>query len=309
MLLTTQMSLPELMAVSKLAPVKDQFVTKMDFSRFGDMSMDEIGAQEGWNVKSFVGGMNAILQQSTEAHWFERGYSAKEIAECPAKANVNLVYLESYVPGADDRPYALIVPGGGYFNVWNMSEGWPIAAHLNRLGYHAFVLNYRVGRDESKFPDQLEDYAAAMKLIRDNHYWYRVKWDNYFTTGFSAGGHLVVTWGMKQYGYAKYGMPKPKCIFPVYAPIAWPRVYEETAHYWEDPANAVDYPPCYIAHAEGDRLVDPENARTLKRVLDANGIPAALEIGPEGGHGFAEGTGMCMDGWIDRAVAFMEGLS
>jgi len=307
-MLTTKMSLPELMAEPKLAPVRDQFVTRMDFSQYGDMSMDEISAQEGWNVKSFVGGMNALVEQTSEPHWFEKVYSEAEVAENPQKANVNLVFMKSSVEGANDRPYAMVIPGGGYFNVWNMSEGWPIAAHLNRLGYNAFVLNYRVGRKESKFPDPLEDYAAAMTLIKNHPDWYPVKWDSYFTTGFSAGGHLVVTWGMKQYGYAQYGMPKPLCIFPVYAPIAWPPVYAATANYWDDPANAAGYPPCYIAHAEGDKLVNPDSSRTLKKVLDANGIPAELEIGPEGGHGFAEGTGMCMDGWIDRAVAFMEKL-
>ena len=36
--------------------------------------------------------------------------------------------------------------------------------------------------------------------------------------------------------------------------------------------------------------------------------PSVKEIGPEGGHGFADGTGMCMAGWTERAVRFAESL-
>jgi len=303
-----KMTIAEIQADPALALVKDQLVYKMDFARAGEGTMEEIGERMHWNVDSFLGGINALIGHTGEPHWFEKIYSGEEIAADPMKDGVNLVFMKSDDPAADGRPYGIMVPGGGYFNVWNMSEGWPIAAHLNGLGYHCFVLNYRVGRGDVKFPVQLEDYAKAMEFIRDHNDWYPVKWDNYFTAGFSAGGHLVAHWGLKQYGYEKFGLPKPFCIYPVYAPIKWAPVFPDTENLWDDPANLKDYPPCYIAAAEGDRLVDPENSRILKKGLDANGIPAALEIGPEGGHGFAEGTGMCMEGWIERAVAFMQTL-
>ena len=54
--------------------------------------------------------------------------------------------------------------------------------------------------------------------------------------------------------------------------------------------------------------MNPENSREFKRQLDALGIPAVLEIGKKGGHGFADGTGMCMEGWPQRAIEWYEGL-
>ena len=46
----------------------------------------------------------------------------------------------------------------------------------------------------------------------------------------------------------------------------------------------------------------------LARVLEGMNIPCRLEIGPEGGHGFADGSGMCMAGWTERAVKWFESL-
>ncbi len=58
--------------------------------------------------------------------------------------------------------------------------------------------------------------------------------------------------------------------------------------------------------------------RTLKDILEdpmiseiapgcrKEGIPVYLEIGPTGGHGFADGSGMCMEGWPERAIKFYE---
>ena len=63
----------------------------------------------------------------------------------------------------------------------------------------------------------------------------------------------------------------------------------------------------YLLAAEDD-LVNPENSRALARALEARGVPCRLEVGPSGGHGFADGTGMCMAGWTGRAVRWYEGL-
>ena len=47
----------------------------------------------------------------------------------------------------------------------------------------------------------------------------------------------------------------------------------------------------------------------LAKALEQNSIPCRLEIGPEGGHGFADGSGMCMAGWTGRAMAWFETLT
>ena len=85
--------------------------------------------------------------------------------------------------------------------------------------------------------------------------------------------------------------------------------YEEAAaSEFEIPEHAEHFPPTAIFLAADDELVDPMNSRMLASALDRLRIPCRLEIGPEGGHGFADGTGMCMAGWTERAVRWYESL-
>ena len=51
------------------------------------------------------------------------------------------------------------------------------------------------------------------------------------------------------------------------------------------------------------------NTEIIKACLEKNGIPCRLESGPTGGHGFADGTGMSMEGWPERAIDWFESLS
>ena len=77
---------------------------------------------------------------------------------------------------------------------------------------------------------------------------------------------------------------------------------------YEIPEHAEGFPPCALFATAGDDLVNPEHSKMLARVLEGMNIPCRLEIGPEGGHGFADGSGMCMAGWTERAVKWFESL-
>lgn len=77
---------------------------------------------------------------------------------------------------------------------------------------------------------------------------------------------------------------------------------------YEIPEHVEGFPPSAIFLAAEDALVNPENSLMLARALRALNIPCKLEIGPAGGHGFADGSGMCMAGWTERAVRWYESL-
>ena len=65
---------------------------------------------------------------------------------------------------------------------------------------------------------------------------------------------------------------------------------------------------CALFLASDDGLVSPDNSKALAKALEEHQIPCRLEIGPEGGHGFADGSGMCMAGWTERAVRWFDSL-
>ena len=193
-------------------------------------------------------------------------------------------------------------------------------------GYHVFVLTYQVDGEDGLLVKNMEDFARALRFIRGNENKFHVHGDKYITCGFSAGGYLICLWNTNK-GFIKHDLPKPQACFPVYPGTSmkidgeeedtdpegtfalYGCSYEEAAaSEFEIPEHAEHFPSTAIFLAADDELVDPMNSRMLASALDRLRIPCRLEIGPEGGHGFADGTGMCMAGWTERAVRWYESL-
>ena len=315
--------------IAKIAP---------DAIRFMDLSKEDLWEKslEQLRKECFGGdlaaGFERLFEAARSGEWYYPLYTEEECAENADRKGTNLVWMPSDVEGADSRPFILLVPGGGFVNVWNLTEGWPVAAQFNRLGYHVFILTYQVAGRDHLLEQEMNDFARALCLIRDHADRFRVDWQRYITCGFSAGGYLVCLWNVPEKGYASHDMPKPQAVFPVYPVVSWKQLIrytkaedeEEDAEFnealfgcdivtaansaFEIPDHTEEFPPCAIFVAGGDELVNPENSRRLHQALERNGIPCRLEVGPSGGHGFADGTGMCMAGWTERAVRWYEGL-
>ncbi|MER1992667.1 MAG: alpha/beta hydrolase [Eubacteriales bacterium] len=315
--------------IAKIAP---------DAIRFMDLSKEDLWEKslEQLRKECFGGdlaaGFERLFEATRSGEWYYPLYTEEECAENADRKGTNLVWMPSDVEGAGSRPFILLVPGGGFVNVWNLTEGWPVAAQFNRLGYHVFILTYQVAGRDHLLEQEMNDFARALCLIRDRADRFRVDWQRYITCGFSAGGYLVCLWNVPEKGYASHGMPKPQAVFPVYPVVSWKQLIrytkaedeEEDADFnealfgcdivtaansaFEIPDHTEEFPPCAIFVAGGDELVNPENSRLLHQALERNGIPCRLEVGPSGGHGFADGTGMCMAGWTERAVRWYEGL-
>ena len=271
-------------------------------------------------------GIDRLYSAAGTGEWYYPIYSQEECEAVPARRGTNVVWFPSGNPEADSRPFILLVPGGGFINVWNLTEGWPVAAQFNDLGYHVFILTYQVEGEESLLEKNMEDFARALRMIAGNAFRFHVRPDRYITCGFSAGGYLVCLWNTGK-GYPSYGIPKPEAVFPVYPVTSLKeqirydggdatdakRLYgcdlkTAAATDYEIPEHAQGFPPAAIFLAAGDQLVSPENSRLLAESLERLGIPCLLEIGKQGGHGFADGTGMCMQGWTERAVRWFEKL-
>lgn len=315
--------------IAKIAP---------DAIRFMDLSKEDLWEKslEQLRKECFGGdlaaGFERLFEAARSGEWYYPLYTEEECAENADRKGTNLVWMPSGVEGADSRPFILLVPGGGFVNVWNLTEGWPVAAQFNRLGYNVFILTYQVAGRDHLLEQEMNDFARALCLIRDRADRFRVDWQRYITCGFSAGGYLVCLWNVPEKGYASHDMPKPQAVFPVYPVVSWKQLIrytkaedeEEDAEFnealfgcdivtaansaFEIPDHTEEFPPCAIFVAGGDELVNPENSRLLHQALERNGIPCRLEVGPSGGHGFADGTGMCMAGWTERAVRWYEGL-
>lgn len=78
----------------------------------------------------------------------------------------------------------IICPGGGYNILAIDLEGYEIAQWLNKLGYTAYVIQYRVPNNQK---GALNDLQRAIKIIRSNS---KFNHTQLGIIGFSAGGNL-----------------------------------------------------------------------------------------------------------------------
>lgn len=185
-------------------------------------------------------------------------------------------------------------------------------------------------REAARFREEkeaLDDLAANIRCIRSRAGEFGIDPDNYIVGGFSAGGNLICTWGMEHVGYKKYGLPKPRALFPVYPVTERSPLLEteeskmflrfmfgeeftgETVGEYSPVLHVTDgYPPCYAVCCRDDSTVDYHNTVALKEALDAQGIPNEAEIGEKGEHGFGLGMNTDVEGWVERAAAFEQSL-
>ena len=319
-------TLGELLSDPRISPIAGDAIRNRDLK--SEPLWDKTPAQlkeEHFFTGEIAAGIRRLYEAAGSGAWYYPLYTEEESHRDGARRGVSLVRFPSDRKEADERPFILLVPGGGFVNVWNLTEGWPIAEQFNRYGYHVFILTYQVDGTERLLEKNMEDFARALRLVGEHEADFRVRADRYITCGFSAGGYLVCLWNTRK-GYPSFGLPKPQACFPVYPVVSLKerirygaedrqeaiRLYgcpvEEAAKTeYEIPEHVEGFPPCAIFLAAGDELVSPENSRMLAAALEAHAIPCRLEIGPEGGHGFADGSGMCMAGWTERAVKWYEG--
>ena len=321
-------TLGALLSDPHIAPIATEAIRNRNLKEepLWNKTLDQIRSEHFFT--SDIGrGMARLYKAADTGAWYYPLYTEKEWAEEPARKGTNIVWFPSDDPAADERPFIFLTPGGGFVNVWNLTEGWPIAEQFNRWGYHVFILTYQVDGAEKLLEKNMGDFARALGFIRENEGRFHVNGNRYITCGFSAGGYLVCLWNTKM-GYSAYDFPKPQAVFPVYPVTSLKerirygssdlasaiRLYgcslEEAAQTpYEIPDHAEGFPPCAIFLAAGDELVNPENSRLLAAALDRLHIPCILEIGASGGHGFADGSGMCMAGWTKRAVSWYESIT
>lgn len=221
--------------------------------------------------------------------------------------NVHEPALLHYVPEKPNGAAMVICPGGGYEILSMRNEGELTAQWLAGLGFHAFVLMYRL--KDYKFPAQLRDVTRAMRLVRSRAADWGVAADRIGLMGFSAGGHLA------SMGATMFDAPEARTgaaldavsARPDFAVLIYPVITlgEPSVHTGSrrnlggDPISAElierlsterrvtkATPPTFLLHCGSDLVVPVENSLMFYSALRAAGVPAELHIHEAGGHGF-----------------------
>ncbi len=182
------------------------------------------------------------------------------------------------------RPAILIFPGGGY-SMCSNREGEPIAMHFLAMGYNVFICRYSL-KENSMFPQPLDDANEAMQMITDNADEWLVDKDKIAVCGFSAGGHLAAAVGTM-------GKIRPAGMILGYPCITGDICNELRVLYNNDCVPTIDdkvdckTPPAFIFADSNDGCVPIISSIKMAEGLNKYKIPFEMHIFTEGNHGFA----------------------
>ena len=109
--------------------------------------------------------------------------------------NIHNPSIVAFLPEKPNGMAVLICPGGGHKDLVFNSEGKNAAEFFNKIGVTAFVLKYRLAREEGSVY-QLEthvkqDAERAMRTIRSKGKEFNIDANRVGVMGFSAGGEVA----------------------------------------------------------------------------------------------------------------------
>ncbi len=245
------------------------------------------------------------------------GHTAKkEVITQPAKhgdslkvSNIHNPSITVYLPpkAISTGAAMIIAPGGGHRFLSIDSEGTNVAEWLNSIGVAAFVLKYRLAREQDS-PYQVEqhpwaDAQRSIRMVRANAAEWGVNPAKVGIIGFSAGGEVAVL-ASTRFDAGKAGSADPverQSSRPDYQILIYPGIRAETVVI--DKAT----PRTFMLCADNDRgpsIAIPNLYLALKKA----GIPSELHIYNSGGHGFGYRPGaapVIRSSWVLRLQDWM----
>lgn len=232
-----------------------------------------------------------------------------EKAESYYIRNIHAPSLTAYPadPRHNNGAAVVVIPGGGHrFLVWK-TEGTDVALRLNQMGVSAYVLKYRLAREEGSTYSVERDAAAdarrAIRYLRANADRLGIDPHRLGIMGFSAGGELVSlvadnpeparNWKLdatdRQDGRPDFQI----LVFP--GPLGVPSTAVKTA------------PPAFITSGSLDECCALP-ALNLYTQLQAQRVPAELHMYAEADHAFnlGERSGLLsLIHWPDRLADWL----
>jgi acetyl esterase/lipase len=197
--------------------------------------------------------------------------------------------LTIYLPAKEIATGAAVVvcPGGGHRNLVFNSEGKEAAKYLNSIGVAAFVLKYRLFREENSAyteKNTREDIFRAMRLVRQVANTYGVDTARIGVMGFSAGGEVA---GWVSYHFTDANFSKADDIDKVSArpafqiliypgPLAVPGAVSPAA------------PPTFMLAANDDECCSEPLIKLVQMHRLAK-VPVEMHLYAQGDHAFNMG--------------------
>jgi len=218
--------------------------------------------------------------------------------------------MQVFLPEKSTRNGAAVIvcPGGGYHILAYDLEGTEIAAWLNKNGYAAFVLQYRI---PDKKDGALQDVQRAIRIIRKDSVKYRIDASKIGVMGFSAGGSLTAraSTNFNRQTYAPEDKTDSLSARPSFAMLIYPAYLDQGPGFSLTPELQIgnDLPPVFIFQTADDQYGN--SAIVMAQALRNAKLPVELHLLPAGGHGYGLRTGnIAAETWPGLAEKWLKNV-
>ena len=240
-----------------------------------------------------------------------RSKEPEKVDEGPGKWNVSNVHNPSITPFLPAPEKAtgtaiIIAPGGGHRVLCLGHEGDSLAEWFAQHGIAAFVLRYRLAREEGSTytvdEHAMADTRRAIRMVRSRADEWKIKPDRIGILGFSAGGELAALSAME----SDDGSPTTADVIDRAScrPDFQALIYPGSSHRFTVKAGM---PPAFIALGANDRDDISLGMAELYLKYKIAKVPAELHIYSNAGHGFGFRPGT-KDGAGDWPIRLTEWL-
>ncbi len=212
-------------------------------------------------------------------------------------------------PGKNNQSAVIICPGGGYQILAYDLEGTEIASWLNKMGFTAFVLQYRI---PNKKDGALQDAQRAIRVVKDNCKKWDINPDRIGIMGFSAGGSLSARASVlfNKKTYSPVDKSDSLSSRPSFTMLIYPAYLDQGPDLSLTPELKLnkDVPPIFIFQTADDPYGN--SALVMASALRNAKLPVEMHLLPEGGHGYgvrpgkiaAETWPLLAEKWLKRIL-------
>lgn len=200
----------------------------------------------------------------------------------------------------------IVCPGGGYQILAMDLEGYEIATWLNKLGFTAYVLQYRV---PNKRKEALYDLQRAIRVIRSKKSKSGFNSMKLGVLGFSAGGSLSARASTHFHAdsYPKTDAIDSISSRPDFTLLIYPAYLDEGKNRKLTPELVVgdQTPPMFIFATADDPYAN--SALVMATALRDYNASVELHLLPKGGHGYGMRPGnIAAETWPSLAKTWLQ---
>ena len=233
---------------------------------------------------------------------------------------------------------AVIMCAGGAYWMRSDRESEPVALRLLAEDVCVFLLHYAVR--PARYPVAVTQLAAAVDYVRSNAANYHVEPDKIAVMGYSAGGHLAASLGVRWHEpWLSESLGKtPEDIRPNGMVLCYPVITGTMATHAGSMENLLgtadmdiwktqsleelvteQTPPAFLWHTYEDAAVPVENSLYFFTAMRRCGVPGELHVYPRGVHGLSLGTAQSCNpaeqpefiqpdigNWLEMAVRWLK---